>query len=51
MIPKLENHPRKMTSSDGPVLIKTLENEFLTFRDELVYDTVEKIHSMSQSYW
>jgi thioredoxin reductase (NADPH) len=30
--------------SSGPLLAKTLENQFLTFHGEMVYDTVEKIH-------
>jgi thioredoxin reductase len=43
LIPKLENYPGTIMSS-GPLLAKTLENQFLTFRGEMVYDTVEKIH-------
>lgn len=42
LIPKLENYPGTMMSS-GPLLAKTLENQFLVFGGELTYDTVEKI--------
>ena len=42
LIPKLENYPGVILSS-GPLLAKTLENQYLTYRGELVYDTVEKI--------
>ena len=42
LIPKLENYPGTIMSS-GPLLAKTLENQFLTFHGEMVYDTVEKI--------
>jgi thioredoxin reductase (NADPH) len=43
LIPKLENYPGTIMSS-GPLLAKTLENQFLTFHGEMIYDTVEKIH-------
>jgi thioredoxin reductase (NADPH) len=43
LIPKLENYPGTIMSS-GPLLAKTLENQFLTFNGEMIYDTVEKIH-------
>jgi thioredoxin reductase len=43
LIPKLENYPGTIMSS-GPLLAKTLENQFFTFHGEMVYDTVEKIH-------
>ena len=42
LIPKLENYPGTIMSS-GPLLAKTLENQYLTFNGEMVYDTVERI--------
>jgi len=42
LIPKLENYPGTIMSS-GQILAKTLETQYLSFRGELVYDTVEKI--------
>lgn len=42
MIPKLENYPGTMMSS-GPLLAKTLENQYLTFNGEMTFDTVEKV--------
>lgn len=42
LIPKLENYPGTMMSS-GPLLAKTLENQFLVFGGEITYDTVERI--------
>lgn len=42
LIPKLENYPGMMMSS-GPLLAKTLENQYLVLGGELTYDTVEKI--------
>lgn len=42
LIPKLENYPGTMMSS-GPLLAKTLENQYLVFGGEITYDTVEKI--------
>lgn len=42
LIPKLENYPGTIMSS-GPLLAKTLENQFLIFGGEMVYDTVERI--------
>lgn len=45
LIPKLENYPGTIMSS-GPLLAKTLENQFLTFNGEMVYDTVEKIEEV-----
>lgn len=42
LIPKLENYPGTMMSS-GPLLAKTLENQFLVFGGEMIYDTVEKV--------
>jgi thioredoxin reductase len=42
LIPKLENYPGTIMSS-GPLLAKTLENQYLAFGGEMTYDTVEKI--------
>ncbi len=42
LIPKLENYPGTIMSS-GPLLAKTLENQFLIFGGEMIYDTVEKV--------
>ncbi len=42
LIPKLENYPGMMMSS-GPLLAKTLENQYLVLGGEITYDTVEKI--------
>jgi len=42
LVPKLENYPGTIMSS-GPLLAKTLESQFLTFKGDLVYDTVENI--------
>jgi thioredoxin reductase (NADPH) len=47
LIPKLENYPGTIMSS-GPLLAKTLENQYLTFHGEMVYDTVEYIDELSQ---
>ncbi len=42
LIPKLENYPGTIMSS-GPLLAKTLENQFLMFGGEITYDTVERV--------
>ncbi|WKT57676.1 NAD(P)/FAD-dependent oxidoreductase [Candidatus Nitrosotenuis chungbukensis] len=42
LIPKLENYPGMMMSS-GPLLAKTLENQYLMLKGEITFDTVEKI--------
>ena len=42
LIPKLENYPGTIMSS-GQILAKTLETQYLSFKGELVYDTVENI--------
>ena len=42
LIPKLENYPGTIMSS-GPLLAKTLENQFLMFGGEMSYDTVERV--------
>ena len=49
MIPKLENYPGTMMSS-GPLLAKTLENQYLTFNGEMTFDTVEKGRSSRRRY-
>ncbi len=38
LIPKLENYPGTLMSS-GTLLVKTLENQYLSFNGEIVYDT------------
>lgn len=48
LIPKLENYPGTIMSS-GPLLARTLENQYLTFHGEMVYDTVEHIDEFRQS--
>jgi len=42
LIPRLENYPCAIMTS-GPILAKTLETQYLSFKGEVVYDTVEKI--------
>lgn len=42
LIPKLENYPGTIMSS-GPILAKTLENQYTVFGGEIIYDTVERI--------
>lgn len=42
LIPKLENYPGTIMSS-GPLLARTLENQYLSFGGDLVYDTVDHI--------
>jgi thioredoxin reductase len=42
LIPKLENYPGTIMSS-GPLLAKTLENQFLMFGGEMTYDTVDRV--------
>ena len=42
LIPRLENYPGAIMSS-GPILAKTLETQYLSFKGEIVYDTIEKI--------
>ncbi len=48
LIPKLENYPGTLMSS-GPLLARTLENQYLTFNGEMTYDTVEKIEEVQGS--
>ncbi|MDR4491475.1 MAG: NAD(P)/FAD-dependent oxidoreductase [Candidatus Nitrosocosmicus sp.] len=48
LIPKLENYPGTIMSS-GPLLAKTLENQYLTFNGEMVYDTVVKVDEIEGS--
>src|SRR5574338_365150 len=42
LIPKLENYPGTIMSS-GPILAKTLENQFQMLGGEMEYDTVERV--------
>ena len=42
LIPRLENYPGAIMSS-GQILAKTLETQYLSFKGEIVYDTVEKL--------
>ena len=42
LIPRLENYPGAIMSS-GQILAKTLETQYLSFKGEIVYDSVEKI--------
>ena len=42
LIPKLENYPGTIMSS-GPLLARTLENQYLSFGGEMVYDTVDMV--------
>jgi len=48
LIPKLENYPGTIMSS-GPLLAKTLENQYLTFGGEMTYDTVDKVEEIDGS--
>lgn len=41
-ISKLENFPGSILSN-GPILAKTLENQYLSFKGEIIVDVVEKI--------
>ena len=49
LIPKLENYPGTIMSS-GQILAKTLETQYLSFKGELVYDTVEKIDESENGF-
>lgn len=49
LIPKLENYPGTIMSS-GPLLAKTLESQYLTFKGEMTYDTVEKIDETEEGF-
>jgi len=42
LIPRLENYPGAIMTS-GQILAKTLETQYLSFKGEIVYDTVDKI--------
>jgi len=42
LIPRLENYPGAIMTS-GLILAKTLETQYLSFKGEIVYDTIEKI--------
>ena len=49
LIPKLENYPGTIMSS-GQILAKTLETQYLSFKGEIVYDTVEKIDESEDGF-
>ena len=49
LIPRLENYPGTIMSS-GPILAKTLETQYLSFKGEMVYDTVEKIDEVDGAF-
>jgi thioredoxin reductase (NADPH) len=49
LIPRLENYPGTIMSS-GPILAKTLETQYLSFKGEMVYDTVEKIDEIDGGF-
>ena len=49
LIPRLENYPGTIMSS-GPILAKTLETQYLSFKGEMVYDTVEKIDESEDGF-
>ena len=42
LIPRLENYPGAIMTS-GQILAKTLETQYLSFKGQIVYDTIEKI--------
>jgi len=42
LIPRLENYPGAIMTR-GQILAKTLETQYLSFKGEIVYDTIEKI--------
>jgi len=49
LIPKLENYPGTIMSS-GQILAKTLETQYLSFKGEIAYDTVEKIDESNDGF-
>ena len=49
LIPKLENYPGNIMSS-GPILAKILETQYLAFKGEMVFDTVEKIDEFEDGF-
>ena len=49
LIPRLENYPGTIMSS-GPILAKTLETQYLSFKGEMIYDTVEKIDETEDGF-
>jgi len=49
LIPRLENYPGAIMSS-GPILAKTLETQYLSFKGEIVYDSVEKIDELEGGF-
>lgn len=49
LIPKLENYPGTIMSS-GPLLARTLENQYLTFNGEMTYDTVDRVEENESGF-
>ena len=49
LIPKLENYPGNIMSS-GPILAKILETQYLAFKGQMVFDTVEKIDEFEDGF-
>jgi thioredoxin reductase len=49
LIPKLENFPGIMMTN-GPLLAKTLESQYLAFGGEMVYDTVERVDESEEGF-
>jgi len=49
LIPRLENYPGAIMTS-GQILAKTLETQYLSFKGEIVYDTVEKIDELEGGF-
>jgi len=49
LIPRPENYPGAIMSS-GPILAKTLETQYLSFKGEIVYDSVEKIVESEEGF-
>ena len=47
LIPKLENFPGTLMSS-GPLFAKSLESQYLTFKGEMTYDTVQRIDEVEE---
>ena len=49
LIPRLENYPGMIMSS-GPILAKTLENQYLGLNGEISYDVVEQIEQVQNGF-
>jgi len=49
LIPRLENYPGAIMTS-GQILAKTLETQYLSFKGEVVYDTIEKIDELEGGF-